>query len=97
MKSLFNGSGYYLNDDRASGGKLVEDDMLGCKHCQAGIKKSTWVMNAGYARCPGCDGFLCDSCYDKAKVEGCQVFEKIVDRRLTDLYRRQQNEKVLGI
>lgn len=96
MKSIFDGSGYYFNDDRASGGKFEEDDILGCRHCQAGIKKSHWLRNAGYARCPACDGFMCDTCYDKAKVEGCQVYERQVHRAVEDNYRKEQNAKVLG-
>jgi len=97
MKSMFNGAGYYYNDDRASGGKLEESDVLGCKHCEAGIKKSDWIRNAGYARCSSCDGFMCDPCYDKYKVEGCQVFQRFIDRTLAENYRKQQNAKVLGI
>lgn len=61
------GAGYYRNDDRLSGGKLSEDDIRTCPHCQTVIKMREWAkakVQNFCTRCmaPTCDNVGCDEC-----------------------------------
>ncbi len=95
MKSIFDGTGYFRNDDRPSGGKLSEGDVLGCSHCQQAMPKAEWKLNGGI--CFICAKPLCLICYERTRTFGCEVFEKNIEHAVADLYRRQQNAKILGI
>lgn len=95
MKSVFTGHGWARIDNTESGGQLLEDDILGCKHCQALLHGHDWRADGGF--CCVCDGPICNSCRDRTRVHGCEVFQKQVDTALNDLYRREQNAKVLGV
>ena len=95
-KSRFNGAGYYLNDDRNSGGGKVEDDVILCGHCQAVLKKSQWLQDGGY--CSSCDGSLCAACAKPLAHGGiCISFKKLIDQQLNVKYHVEQNRKILGI
>lgn len=95
-KSIFNGAGYFMNDDRASGGALDEDDIIGCRHCPTPMKKREWKLDGGM--CFVCSGPLCVSCTKRAQQFGCQGPEiKRIEQAVNDLHRREQNAKVLGI
>lgn len=93
-RSIFNGAGYYLSDNSASGGQKVEDNILGCRHCQKLLRKSDL---ATYGYCRTCDSVICAHCHRVMLTEGCTPFAKLVDRQLADTYRRQQNAKILGL
>jgi hypothetical protein len=97
MRSRFNGAGYLFSDNRASDwNSLEEDDILGCSHCQATIKKSVWRKSGGY--CCNCDKPLCLNCAEKMKVGGvCESFKRFIDQELARRYRIEQNARVLGI
>jgi len=96
-KSIFNGAGYFMNDDRASGGKLDEDDIVGCWHCHKPIKKAAWKAWGGV--CIPCGAKpLCGPCKDRAMRFGCEGPQlKKIEQAVNDDYRRQQNAKVIGI
>jgi len=95
-KSIFNGSGYFMNDDRASGGKLAEDDILACAHHGGAMKRSDWKLRGGM--CMACAKPICAHCYDRTAKFGCEgPEEKRIAAAVNDLYRRSQNSKVLGI
>jgi|GEM_PF-4491314 len=95
-KSIFNGAGYFKNDDTASGGKLVEDDLLGCGHCPKPMKKHEWREHGGM--CFVCQQPLCPHCTARALKFGCEGPEiKRIEQAVNDQYRQQQNEKILGI
>lgn len=97
MKSIFSGAGYFMNDDRASGGKLAEDDTLGCTHCHAAMKKQTWIAGGGW-KCTVCDKPLCPTCGAAPPQLKCVgPLELQLERAITENYRREQNAKVLGI
>jgi hypothetical protein len=79
MKSRFHGAGYLLSDNRASDwGTKDEDDLLGCGHCGASIRRHGhtdvhgyhpgWIEEGGM--CCICDQPLCGpECNDcRAKV-----------------------------
>ena len=85
LRSVFNGAGYYTNDNRASGGRLEEDDLVGCEHCQASVKRAEWKMHGGY--CRECDSPLCITCAEKAVKFGCDNFKRLVERRWEELQR----------
>lgn len=96
MTSIFSGAGYFMNDDRASGGKLDEDDTLKCSHCPQGLRKSQWKMHGGM--CMVCQQPLCPRCTKRAMQFGCDGPEiKKLEAVVNDLYRREQNAKILGI
>lgn len=102
-KSRFNGAGYYLSDERASGGPREEADLIGCGHCQKTMVRGnisnpapdTWAVDGGWCSC--CDGAVCAACADRMLVHGCENFKAKVERQLDGMYRRQQNAKILGI
>jgi hypothetical protein len=91
MKSTFHGMGYLLNDNRASGGKVEEADLLGCVSCQALIDKKKWQAEGCYDHQLG--GPICSTC----ERTGTQNFKQYLDRALQESYRREQNAKILGI
>ncbi len=108
MRSIWNGAGYLLADNRASDwGTKDEDDLLGCGHCQALIRKHGhfsqalqrylpgWVEDGGM--CCVCDKPLCPSCRDRVVTQGCDSFAKMFERAIEDHYRREQNARILGI
>jgi hypothetical protein len=96
MTSIFNGHGYFMNDDRASGGKLAEDDVLACNHCSSGLKKSQWKIKGGF--CTACNKPLCFRCTERTHRFGCEGPEvKRIEQAVNANYRREQNAKVLGI
>lgn len=95
-KSIFNGAGYFMNDDRSSGGKLDEDDLVGCGHCPKPLKKAQWKTQGGM--CFVCTKPLCNHCTARALKFGCDGPEvKRVEAAVNDQYRREQNAKILGI
>lgn len=105
-KSLFHGMGYYKNDDRASGGKLEEDDIIGCGHsgltaqmvhgCVPTMKKTDWKSYGGM--CYVCNAPLCGPCKDRALRFGCDGPEVgRIEKAVDGFYRRQQNAKIMGI
>lgn len=51
--------GYAFNDNRASGGKLVEIDTVQCPHCQAQLAKPNRQTVHG-AWCMKCSKHVCD-------------------------------------
>lgn len=59
MKRLIDGEGYFKNDNRVSGGGLVEDGVLGCAHCHATLLRGRLTLRA---KCWPCDGHLCPDC-----------------------------------
>lgn len=95
-KSIFHGSGYFMNDDRASGGKLAEDDILACAHHGGAMKKSDWRMKGGM--CFNCSRPICHQCVAIAQRFGCQgPEEKKIEAAVNANYRAEQNAKLLGI
>ena len=94
-KSIFNGHGYFLNDDTASGGLKTEDDLVSCKHCQKPLKKVEWKLRGGM--CNVCTSPLCYTCYEKAQKFGCTPYVEQLERAVNEDYKRRQNAKILGI
>jgi hypothetical protein len=94
--SIFNGAGYFMNDDRASGGSLDEDDIIACAHCAKALKKHLWKQHGGM--CCVCAKPLCTVCTQRTFNVGCEgPQEKQIERAVNEFYRRQQNAKILGI
>lgn len=96
-KSIFYGAGYMFCDDTASGGKRVEQDMLGCNHCQALIAKGDWKAGKTGGYCPACDGPMCDHCIPIMRQRGCETFVKKFTHQVNQAYLREQNYRILGI
>jgi len=100
-KSIFNGAGYFMNDDRASGGKLAEDDVIACAHvaapgCTPAMKKSDWKKHGGM--CVPCGKPLCPACTKRTMQFGCEGPEpKRIEQAINDRHRQEQNAKLLGI
>ena len=72
--------GYLLNDQRASGGALVESATITCSHCHAIV-----VLNPDRSRarhhCAHCDHYLCDGCALIQRVAGgaCRTLNQRLD------------------
>jgi hypothetical protein len=112
MQSIFNGAGYLLADNSASDwGTKEEDDLLGCGHCHAVIRKHAHTDPVTKRRIPGwldegghcyvCNQPLCgpqnNNCRDRAQRHGCEAYARVLERAIEDNYRREQNAKILGI
>jgi hypothetical protein len=97
MKSIFNGEGYLLNDNRASGGLRKEDGVLGCVHGQCLIEKSLWRFGKSGAYCPQCDGPICTYHAIRMQQFGCEPFAKAFTAAIEDQYRKEQNAKIMGV
>jgi hypothetical protein len=89
------GQGYYISDERASGGGVAEADVICCPHCQAVILQSAWKVEGGF--CGRCFAPICAVCAAKMDAEGCVPFLKKIDRILEENYRARQNERALGV
>lgn len=94
-KSVFNGHGWFLNDDRASGGQKTEDDIIACGHCRKPMKKREWQKQGAW--CVACVAPICIHCHKRVAVHGCEVHERQVERALGEAYRLEQNRKVMGL
>jgi len=96
-KRFEDGQGWMLVDNTCSGGTRVEDDLLGCGHCPVPIPKARWTMNGGW-RCHSCHKPLCEICRKRPPTLKCVGTDADqLERALSDLHRREQNAKVLGI
>lgn len=95
MRTAFDGAGHLVNDNRGSGGALVETDVLGCKHCQAVIASNRFAQN--FARCGNCDGPICLPCAIRMRTLGCENFKRQVDSALLDAHRKAQNLRCMGV
>lgn len=93
VRSRFSGLGYLVNDDRASGGKKTESDMLGCGHCQALMRRGDWQEDGGHCSC--CDTAVCGPCADRILTVGCESFLRQLERSLNEQYVRSQNARML--
>ena len=95
MRSMLNGMGWRLSDNKCSGGKREENDILGCSHCQALMIRTSWASKGGY--CTSCDKPVCQACADLIPRFGCSTFLKTLETSLEKEYRAAQNRIVLGI
>lgn len=87
--------GYLKNDNRVSGGALEESDVKGCNHCQKIMTLADWRKKGGWCYC--CDNYVCFSCVERTKKEGCVPWRKFVDRQLEAQAQRRQLEKAFGL
>lgn len=92
------GAGYYMNDDRASGGKKAEADIKTCPHCQAIIKMQGWdVVGDKGAWCNKCFAPICKSCGHKMKIYGCSPFIKQIEEQMERSETLAQFMKIAGL
>lgn len=89
------GSGYYMNDDTASGGVKAEADIRTCTHCQAIIKMQQWKVQGAY--CAKCAAPICFHCGAKAEREGCVPFNKVLEKALNSEYTSRQRRRLAGL
>lgn len=91
------GAGYLFVDNSLSGGEKKEADLIGCGHCELFVEKPQWIKAGGY-RCHGCHKPLCLSCAKAPPQMKCfGTATDQLERALSDLHRREQNAKILGI
>lgn len=88
-------AGYYRNDDRPSGGKLAEDDVQTCTHCQAVIKMRKWKDDGAW--CGRCEAPICTACAPRLLTHGCEPFLKQLELHVERQIRRRQYEKLTGL
>lgn len=95
MKSIRTGAGYLLSDDRASGGKLQEADVLTCAHCQKLLLGDSWREDGGF--CGRCCAPVCGRCADRMLTDGCTPFAKLIDRHVSHVeHHRDEFVAMLG-
>lgn len=90
-------AGYFKNDDRLSGGRLAEDDVRTCPHCQAVILMRTWKSDGGW--CGKCNSPLCSNtaCVAETARVGCVPFFKKIDEFAQRSFRYEQYSKLAGL
>lgn len=95
-------AGYFKNDDRVSGGKLQEDSVRTCPHCQAVILMQQWRgvdaqgrMNGGF--CNKCSSPICPTCTPKFHKEGCIPFIAKLERDYDMTVKLAQFRKLAGL
>ena len=86
-------AGYFMNDDRLSGGKLAEADVQTCPHCQGVIKMQEWRASATQHFCTGCMKPTCDS----KLCEPCVPYLSTVDKQRNFQEKYQQYLKLAGL
>lgn len=89
------GSGYYMNDDTASGGTKAEADIRTCTHCQAIIKMQQWKVEGAY--CAKCSAPICFHCGALAEKFGCVPFNKQLEKALNQDYTSRQRRRLAGL
>jgi len=77
-------SGYYLNDDRNSGGAKSEADVRTCPHCQAVIKMQEWAKAPVQNFCLKC---MAPACNNEA-CQDCVPFMKRIQQHIESQLRR---------
>lgn len=95
LRSMMNGAGYFRQNNRASGGRLVEADVVGCSHCQCTMLKADWSADGGFCHC--CDAPVCGPCADAMLTGGCIPFTKKLEQQIDRAYRARQNAMVMGL
>jgi hypothetical protein len=76
--------GYLLNDQRASGGGVVEVPTLTCSHCHKQMIVNP-LRTRERAYCPKCDHSICDGCGLARKLNGgdCVPMNAVIERLQT--------------
>lgn len=77
-------SGYYMNDDRNSGGQKAEADIRTCPHCQAVIKMQEWSKATVQNFCMKC---MAPTCIHGG-CEACVPFMKKIQQHIETQLRR---------
>lgn len=95
MKTRTSGAGYYCYSGPDVPGGRFEADFFACAHCQCGMTKPAWESAGGL--CFVCDEQICTNCLGRIAQHGCEGMKRKLDKAANDLYRRQQNARILGI
>lgn len=95
MRTLANGMGYLLVDNRTSGGRLDEADLFGCNHCDKLMRRQDWREEGGFCHC--CARPVCLACAHAMDIGGCVPSMKKLEQAVEQAYRREQNAKILGL
>lgn len=79
MSSLRRHEGWFMSDNRVSGGALIERAAVTCSHCPRVV-----IMNPDRTRargyCPKCDHYVCDLCEAIRVATGeCHPKQQIFD------------------
>lgn len=91
MKSSHEGYYFYQDNDRK-----IEDAFLICSHCEQGMLRQAWKQRGGM--CMVCDAPICTTCHGRTAKFGCEgPSVRKLERAVNELYRREQNAKILGI
>jgi hypothetical protein len=88
-------AGYYMNDDRESGGKKVEADVQTCGHCQKVILMQVWKEQGNW--CNRHQGPICEPCGERMVTRGCELFTRSIEEAMNRDYHRAQFRKMAGV
>ena len=86
--------GALFNDNRTSGGKLDQADILCCAHCQCVLR---WDQPEKRHLCRRGGHVICDVCKADEMQNGCSPFTAFLDREREKLERRNQLSKAIGL
>ena len=94
-------AGYFRSDDSPSGGKLREDNVRTCPHCQAVILMSQWgkviagKMQDGF--CNKCNAPICTNCTPALATVGCLPYIAKLERDFDMTVKLRQFQKLAGL
>ncbi len=73
--------GYFLRDDRVSGGEFIEQPTRTCSHCHRIVMLNPKrTRTRGY--CAKCDSYVCDSCEAiRVKTGECVPLIKVFEQQ----------------
>ena len=87
-------AGYFMNDDRNSGGKKDEADIATCPHCQAVIKLQEWRKDPVQNFCLKC---MKPACNHNPACLDCVPFIQKIERYTDALIKWNQFVKMAGL
>ena len=99
MSTLRRHEGYFLRDDRLSGGGMQECATLTCSHCQT-ILIVNPLRTRERAYCSSCDHYLCDACGAARAAGGggpCLTFKHRIEEEQERAVKQAQERGIILI
>src|SRR5882724_8783908 len=97
ISSQYRRTGYLYNDNRASGGELLEADIKTCPHCQKILEIPKLQTEGDW--CGQCGSPICIPCAKLMDASGgiCLPFKKIIDQAIDQEARDRAYKRALGL
>jgi hypothetical protein len=79
MSSLRRHEGWFLSDNRVSGGALIERAVIICSHCQRAMFRNP-ARERARGHCPKCDHYVCDGCEaERVRTGVCRPYKQFIE------------------